>query len=58
MIIFCFSLYFVYYGKLIWVSIKKIVEIKEKLRENFVECFSDIIRGIIKRGYIVCGFYY
>lgn len=32
--------------KLTWASIKKIVEIKEKPRENLVECLSDTIRGI------------
>lgn len=34
------------YEKLTWASIKKIVEIKEKPRENLVECLSDTIRGI------------
>lgn len=29
-----------------WASIKKLLEIKEKPRENLVECLSDTIRGI------------
>lgn len=42
----CLSPYLAYYEKLTWASIKKIVEIKEKQRENLVECLSDTIRGI------------
>lgn len=42
----CLSPYLAYYEKLTWASIKKIVEIKEKPRENLVECLSDTIRGI------------
>lgn len=42
----CHSPYLAYYEKLTWASIKKIVEIKEKPRENLVECLSDTIRGI------------
>lgn len=32
----CLSPYLAYYEKLTWASIKKIVEIKEKPRENLV----------------------
>lgn len=42
----CLSPYLAYYEKLTWASIKKIVKIKEKPRENLVECLSDTIQGI------------
>lgn len=42
----CLSPYLAYYEKLTWASIKKNLEIKEKPRENLVECLSDTIRGI------------